>query len=227
MGNTQKRGNVAAAVRRGIFCRLAALLVLLAGMSAGNAAPPAPTAGPTAVIDGFRTARFGMNEAQLRAAIRKDFPRAAGRLVIAVQPTEKTTVLSLTADLLPDTGPARISYILGYRSKRLIEVNIVWTSDGRSAASDQAVVATANALRDYFASENFPPDSVVRNRKLADDAILVFRARDDQGRMVVLLLSGVAASARHGRQAPPLTLELSYIEDSAHPDVFRIPRGRF
>jgi hypothetical protein len=45
------------------------------------------------------------------------------------------------------------------------------------------------------------------------------------------VLSGVAASARpeekKAPQPPPLTLELSYIEDAAHPDVFRIGRGQF
>jgi hypothetical protein len=30
-----------------------------------------------------------------------------------------------------------------------------------------------------------------------------------------------------GRQVPPLTLELSYIEDAARPDVFRIVKGQF
>jgi len=28
-------------------------------------------------------------------------------------------------------------------------------------------------------------------------------------------------------KTPPLTLELSYIEDAAHPDVFRIGKGQF
>jgi hypothetical protein len=47
----------------------------------------------------------------------------------------------------------------------------------------------------------------------------------------LLVLSGVAASARSeekkGAKAPPLTLELSYIEDAARPDVFRIVKGQF
>ena len=41
----------------------------------------------------------------------------------------------------------------------------------------------------------------------------------------------VAAAARSDEkkavQAPPLTLELSYIEDPAHPDVFKIGKGQF
>jgi hypothetical protein len=99
---------------------------------------PRPPAGPPAEIEGFRQARFRMSEEQVRQAIRKDFPGAAAKLTIMVHPSEKTIVLSLSvADLLSHTGNARISYILGYRSKKLTQINIVWTADG-----------TANGRRD-------------------------------------------------------------------------------
>ena len=199
------------------------------GQKGGTAAQPgAPT--PVATIDGFRNTRFGMSEQQVRAAIRSDFPAVASSLTSTVNPSEKTTVLSLVVpDLLPHTGKAHISYIFGYRSKRLIQVNILWSSD-RSPAGDEAIVGAANSLRDYFVSENFRPDSVVANRQLAPNTILVFRGSDDQKRTILLVLSGVAATARSDdRKAPrpPLTLELSYIEDAAHPDVFKISKGQF
>jgi hypothetical protein len=184
---------------------------------------------PPTTIDGFRQARFGMSEEQVRQVIHKDFPTA--KISSAIHPSEKTTVLSLTvADLLPNTGNARLSYIFGYRSKKLIQVNIVWTSEG-SGASDETVVGTANSLRDYFTSQNYKPDSVVANRQLAENTIIVFRANDRQERTVLLVLSGAAAEARReekkGPRPPPLTLELSYILDAAHPDVFRIAKGQF
>jgi hypothetical protein len=193
--------------------------------------PPSRPSEPPATIEGFRNARFGMSEEQVRQAVRKDFPAAAAKLTSAVHPSEKTTVLSIgVADLLPNTGSARISYIFGYRSKKLIQINVVWTSDG-SAASDETIVATANTLRDYFAPQNYKPDTVVANRQLADNTIIVFRASDLQGRTVLLVLSGVAAAARteekKAPQPPPLTLKLSYILDAAHPDVFRIAKGQF
>ena len=192
---------------------------------------PSPPAGPPAQIEGFRQARFGMSEEQVRQAIRKDFPGAAARLTVAIHPSEKTTVLSLSVpDLLPHTGNARISYILGYRSKKLAQINIVWTSDGTDAG-DETVVGIANSLRDYFATSNFKPDSVVVNRQLPAGAILVFRGSDAQNRTVLLILSGVAGSARPEEKkvpkTPPLSLELSYIEDAAHPDIFKISKGQF
>jgi hypothetical protein len=172
-----------------------------------------------------------MSEEQVRQAIRKDFPAAVTALTSGVNPSEKTTILSLNVtDLLPHTGKARISYIFGYRSKKLIQVNVVWWSDG-STAADETIVGTANALRDYFATENFRADSVVTNRQLAENTILVFRGNDDQKRTVLLVLGGVAAPARSEEKKeprrPPLILELSYIEDAAHPDVFKIGKGQF
>src|SRR5260370_29511235 len=66
---------------------------------------PSPPVGPPAQIEGFRQARFGMTEEQVRQAIRKDFPGAAAKLTSAVHPSEKTTVLSLSVvDLPPHTG---------------------------------------------------------------------------------------------------------------------------
>jgi hypothetical protein len=132
---------------------------------------PSPPAGPLATIGGVRQARFGMSEEQVRQVIHKDFPASAAKISGAIHPSEKTTVSSLTAaDLLPNTGTAHISYIFGYRSKRLIQVNIVWSSDGRTAG-DESVVGTANSLRDYFTSENF------QSRQRCHQS-LTFRERD-------------------------------------------------
>jgi hypothetical protein len=215
--------------RRARSRRWALLAIAIVGFCA--AAWAQDEAAPPTAIEGFRQARFGMNEEQVKQAIRKDFPVAAGKIATAMHPAEKTTVLSVTVtDLLPHSGTARISYILGYRSKKLAQINIVWTSNG-STAEDETIVGTANALRDYFTTQNFKPDSVVANQQLAPNAILVFRASDEQKRTVLLVLSGVAAAARgedkKAAKAPPLTLELSYMEDPAHPDVFRIGKGQF
>ena len=171
-----------------------------------------------------------MSEQQVRQAVQRDFPAVANRLSRVTHPREKTTVLTLTAeDLLLDAGPARISYILGYASKRLVQVNIVWTGDGRTAARDEAIISAANALRDHLLTQHHPPDEIVANHQVSDDAILVFRAAQADGRMVLLLLTGTAAAGRVNRSParPPLALQLSYIRDHAHPDIFRIERGRF
>jgi hypothetical protein len=188
--------------------------------------PGGPALPPPTTIEGFRRARFGMNEQQVRQAISGEFPDAA--ITRTVHPSEKTTVLSLTvANLLPDTGNAQISYILGYRSKKLMQVNVLWIGD-RSAAGDEALVGAANSLRDYFNAQNYEPDHTIVNRQVAKDAIIIFRTSDLKGRTVLLVLGGTPVTARQTKQGqPPLTLELAYIEDVAHPDIFRIDKGQF
>jgi hypothetical protein len=204
--------------------RVAAAL-LLAVVAVGPALAQAPAAAP-GTIDGFRSAHFGMSETELRQAIRKDFPK--GRVSLAVQPSEKTTILALTAtDLLPDTGVAQVLYVLGYKSKALIQISVFWGSDGKTPASDDAVVATANQLRDYFDGQHL--GHVVQNQKRGDDTVLVFRGDDAAGHVVALVLSGTPAAARRDKRPapPPLRLELSYGADPAHPDIFTIKKGQF
>jgi hypothetical protein len=188
------------------------------------------TSEPPATIEGFRAAHFGMTEDQVREAIKKDFPAVAAKLKVATHPSDKTGVLSLVVpDLLPHTGNARLFYILGYKSRKLIQVNVLWNSEG-TEDSDEIVVGVANSLRDYFAAQNYKPDSVVTNRQLAENTMLVFRASDSQNRTVLVVLSGAGAAARKDEKTPrppPLAIELSYIADAARPDVFKIGKGQF
>ena len=196
-----------------------------------DSAEPVPVQpGPPAAIDGFRDAHFGMTEEQVRRAVAKDFPGSAAKLKRMVHPSERTTILTLpVSDLLPGTGLAQVSYILGYKSKSLVQVNVVWRSE-RSRESDETVVATANSLRDYLKERSYKPGSEIANRQLAKGAIVVFRGADAQDRTVIEILNEGPAPARKGEKAPPappLTLELSYIADPAHPDIFRIGKGQF
>lgn len=182
-------------------------------------------------VNGFRQARFGMSEPELIEAIRRDFPAAVARLTRFTHPRERTTVLAVTAEeLLPGAEPARIFYILGYACRRLIQVNIVWSGDGRGATRDEAIVAVANTLRDHFEAQYPAPlNTVVANQPIGDDAILVFRALQADGRMILLLLSRVASTGRPTRTltTPPFTLRLAHIHDHRNPDIFRIEPGRF
>jgi hypothetical protein len=199
------------------------------GKHESGAARSSPTE-PPATIDGFREAHFGMTQEEVRQAIKKDFPTTTAKLKTATHPSEKTTVLSITVpDLLPHAGNAQVSYVIGYKSKKLIQVNLLWTSEN-TKESDEAVVGAANSLRDYFAAQNYKPDSVVLNRQLTENGMLVFRGSDLQGRMVVVVLNGSGAVARKDEKTPrppPLTLEVAYIADPAHPDVFKIMKGQF
>jgi hypothetical protein len=185
--------------------------------------------GESTRIDGFRQARFGMTEMQLRRAIELDFPAVGDRITRLTHPKERTLILGIAInDLLPDTGSARIFYILGFKSNALEQINIVWTSDGKTSKRDEAIVAAANSLRDYFLAEFKGASSIVVNRQIADNAIIVFRVERTDGRMLLMMINGIATTANSDQKSPtPLTLKISYIRDHLHPDIFHIDNGKF
>ena len=83
------------------------------------------------VIDGFRSAKFGMDEKQLLRAISKDFRIPKTKIKNLTNPIEKITALEVTVPkLLAFGGPARVQYILGYKSKKLVNVSVLW-GEGR------------------------------------------------------------------------------------------------
>src|SRR5438034_3647535 len=89
------------------------------------AAPAAPTAPAQLVhVEGFRSAQWGMTEPQVKAAIAKDFKLAADKIKSDDNLAERTHVLTVVVpDLLEGAGAARVSYIFGYSTKKLIQVN--------------------------------------------------------------------------------------------------------
>jgi len=186
-----------------------------------------------AMVEGFRSARFGMDEESLKKAIMKDFNFSGKDVRRIVHPSEKTVSLSVVVpNIVPESGNARVAYILGYKTKRLIQVNVNWGNPVDSNPNLQGLVGTANALRDYFARRGFKKDALVMNARLSDGSVLVFRGVDPKGRMVILLLKGmndpkVSGDKKTNPSKQKLSLFLSYISDPNTPDIFKIKDGSF
>jgi len=196
---------------------------------------PAQPAEP-AVVDGYRSAHFGMTEADVKKAIKSDL--GASDPVETANGNEHTTVLLVTGKtLIPDSPPATVSYIFGANTAKLIQVNIVWGENG--GADVGKIVSTTNALTSYFVGKgSYAKDSLVANQKLPDGTILAFRGSDAKGHMVVLHLVPFSEQAdsktdakKDGKDKPveikKAMLELSYIADPVKPDVFSIEKGQF
>ncbi|MGA8402683.1 MAG: hypothetical protein WB697_22535 [Stellaceae bacterium] len=199
-----------------------------------SAAPP-PAAAPVAPahVDGFRSAKWGMTEAQVKAAIRADFNIAEDKLKSTENPAEKTQVMSITVpDLLEGAGTAQASYIFGYTSKKLIQVNILWSSVLDPQATPQKIVAAADQLRVLFLGEGYDPHTVATNARTPDGSILVFVGQDaDKHTTVLRLATGtVTPTEKDGKPGKPVeaaALTLSYILDAKEPDIYRLKKGQF
>ena len=217
---------------------LAAALLLAPGALAQSnsmsaTAQPVQSAASDAHVDGFRSAKWGMTDAQVKEAIRKDFGIAPDKTSSEENLAERTTVLSVTVpDLLEATGTARISYIFGYASKKLIQVNVLWGNAVDPQASAERIVAAANELRQLFVDSGYQADTIVTNAKMPDGSVLVFKGQDAEKHTTLLRLAAgtVTRPPAKGEQAKPVetaALSLSYILDAINPDIYRLKKGLF
>ena len=216
---------------------MAAVALAAPGAGANTPSTPVPPVPPAqgapaaaARIEGFRSAHFGMSEAQVRREIEADFHLEGREIVAAENPLERTGVLRIrTGDLIPGGGAAQIDYIFGYRSHAMIEVNILWSAATDAKITPAQLVANGAALQAYFLKEGFAPDRMVRNALLPDGNVMLFRAQDEAGHAVVLVISGKRDKAGAGGSArlTPTALTLVYAADPAHPDVFQLKKGAF
>lgn len=208
---------------------------LLSTLPAAAQNPPASASPSTAQsarqakLEGFRNARFGMTEAQVRDAIAKDFKLSGDAIQRVEDPTERTSALIIKVnDLLPDSGPAVVAYLLGYKSKKLFRVNVIWGQEIGSPTKPEQIVGAANALRNYLLGQGYRQEGLIVNQPLDADNVLVFQGSDMQGRLTELIL-GILKKPPAKPDAQPevagASMRLSYVEKPADPDIYRVPGG--
>ena len=222
---------------------LCALALLLTGATAAIGAEPAAEtqtapskpadAAPAMRLQGFRDAHWGMDASEVKAAIRKDFNIAPDKVRSEENASERTTALSVTVpNLIEGAGKARVSYIFGFTTKKLIQVNVIWGTPVDAAVKPDEVVAAANQLRDLFIASGYEPASVHTNVAAKDGTIVVFEGQDADKHATLLTLvnSSVPGPAKNGKREPAthaIVLRLSYILDPQSPDIFRLKKGQF
>jgi hypothetical protein len=184
-------------------------------------------------IEGFRSAKFGMKDKDIYRAITKDFKISKRKVERKVNSLEKTTSLEITVpNLLGVGGTAKVGYILGFKSKKLMQVNVVWgTGADKSRGKDKAkdIVNAANFLRNHLIKKKYKKDGFIANGRLNDAATVVFRGKDKKDRMVLLVLT--STKVRKGKDTKKtensVLLKLSYMLDPTNPDILTIKDDDF
>ena len=160
-------------------------------------------------------------------AIFRDFGIASRNITIINHPTEKTESLAVTVkDLLPNSGSSRIVYVFGFRSKRLRLVNILMGHPFDTDVTLQQVVDAGNLLGNHFFKKRYQEDGLVAHARLNDGSVLIFRGKDQKGRMVLLRLSDPQSSNKDN-EGLKIALNLSYIDKPGQPDVYKLKEGDF
>jgi hypothetical protein len=207
-------------------------------LAAAQPTPSKPSAKTAADgrIEGYRSARWGMTEAEVRAVIRKDFGLAESAIQIAENPAERTKALVIQIpELAPAPTPAMVSYIFGATSRRLMHVNVVWADAAPTAERRREFAAAGLQLSEYFRTLPVQPRLAGPGGALSDRAVLMFVATDAQGAALEVAAEGIEFQvlARDGKStnssAPsgPVALRVSYIANALTPDVSVLKPGSF
>ncbi|MFK4587780.1 hypothetical protein [Bradyrhizobium diazoefficiens] len=196
--------------------------------AATTEAPSAGADDKAKSIDGFRSAKFGMGEADVRAAMIKDFNAKPDAIKAQDNASELThSILMSVPELLPNGGTAELSYVFGYKSKSLIQVGAVWSKGTDAAITPEKLFSNANILRAHFMGEGFKPDPIAVNMPVAG-GIVMFRGSDAKDRSVILLLQGTFENKENNQRVlTPTSLLLFYVADAKSPDIFKLPPGQF
>jgi len=166
-----------------------------------------------------------MDEKSVFRAIAKDFKLAKNKVVKEENAMEQTSALKISVpDLFSTGGTATIGYVLGYKSKGLIAVNVLWGVGAAEKVNGPSVIDTANLLRVHFLKKRYLKDKLAVNGKISNNQTIVFRGQDQKKRMIVVLLtSGTMPKGGNTEESlNKVSLLLSYVKDAENPDVRKI-----
>lgn len=226
---------------------LGAAGVALANTVGRNPIEPSATYSSKAVLDGFRTATYGMTLAEVKRAAVADLHVPSDSLHVVTDPQTLTTdVIAVVPKLVPQLGKGEVTYVLGYSSKKLDAVVVSWSPALDKANTPKAMIDAGRVLQTYFSREGFAPGHAYADRLLKGGNFVLFHGDDEQGRSVTVALEGriskLPADAKDAGNAgdskdskaakpkaifTPQQLVIAYIEHPGKPDVYHLPKGAF
>jgi hypothetical protein len=205
--------------------------------AAAQPAAPAAAPRPAYKVSGFRSAKFGMTEEEVRAAIKADFSVEGDAVQEGSNEVDRTRSLTVTAPALePGPGAATVVYIFGAASKELMHVNLVWQMPATASDDERRAVVTAGLqLANYFRGFSWAEGREAANVPLGPNSILLFAATDAAKGGVEVRGEGVRydfvgeGGAVQKSPAPQggAALTVAYSRDVENPDVYRIETGKF
>jgi hypothetical protein len=215
----------ALARRQGVFFAAGFCLILCLAANAQEL--------PKYEVTGFRDARFGMTEPEVRTAIKKSFSVKDADIKTGSNPTEGTTLLTVRVNSLdPGPGTATATYIFGNKSKKLIQVNVGWGEDGPSDAN--AIVGAATRLERYFQSFSWRKDATRAGVPVGENTVVLFAGEDEKKGAVRVIIDGIKYQMnREGKETSspdpkgPPKVVINYIADHENPDIAKIEPGKF
>ncbi len=170
-------------------------------------------------LTGFRSARFGMTQDEVRAAVKRDFGPDAALAAIDPGDPGKTALQFSLLQLNPGPGPATIVYLFNAATGRLVHVNVGWVTGSDPGELHRLAIATAGQrLQTYFNALTPKLCEADTGGVIGPAKVLLYRGRDSTGRWVEVTVDGIrfetpAASADPTEPLQgPAALRVSYGE---------------
>jgi hypothetical protein len=192
---------------------------------------------PKYEVSGFRDARFGTTEPEVRTVVAKSFGVKAADIKVTPNPTEGTSLLVIRVESLdPGPGPATITYIFGHKSKKLVQVNVVWGGEDSAGKPPDAnaIIAAGTRLERYFQGFSWRKDTTRVGIPVGENTVVLFAGEDEKKGAVRLVADGIKYQLnREGNQTTSpdpkgaAKLIINYIADRDNPDIATIERGKF
>lgn len=138
----------------------------------------------------MRTAKLGDLDMSVRHAITKELhiPQSQIRREVSSHRNARTLYVDVV-DLLPNSGPARVSYIFPKNRRRLVAVEIAWRWD-YAQHGIKPLPQIGKTLSEYLIRKGQLKSDQIIGKKLKDGSFVYFRAKNDNGRVSILRLSG-------------------------------------
>jgi hypothetical protein len=188
---------------------------------------------PKYEVTGFREARFGMTEPQVREIAKNSFRVDDGQMTLTTDVVSGTVKLIVHAQALePGLGEGRIEYLFGFTEHKLFQVNVVWGLDTNPPLNNTGMIAGAVRLQRYFAGFAWASRSVRTAVPIDERSILLFSGNDGKNGAVFLVAdevryeivtNGIVKLVPEVSSATRLTI--SY--ESSEADVRDITRRKF
>lgn len=198
------------------------------------------------VLNGFRSASFGQTQQQVYDAIKKDFALNKNQVRVDRKTTEKNTVFSIVVKgFEPFNQDATILYTFGYKSKRLIRVDVALVSKSE-VSNIRTFLENTLLFRDYYAQFDLSGYKVARNA-VVDNGLLLWALiseKTDKKSGLQITVMNISATqdkdTKHIVIAPlddpkakgtnkklPVEFKMVYVSDLQQYDVFKLKDNDF
>jgi hypothetical protein len=186
-------------------------------------------------LDGFRSANFGQSQKAVLLAIKNDFGISAKNVKKHKNSKDKTTILTIKVKALsPFLVDGNVHYVFGYKTRKLMQVNVVWVSDAKTKQGVSAFTASAIDVLSYYSRFDLSNYNVVQGRAIKNGILLMAAvSKQSPYSTVEFILKGVKVSQDSNKldvdviKGEKPTVSLRYIKDLKNMDVFTLKKGDF